>query len=462
MDSQPPSAREIARFQQVTQWLDANHSLAFGDELNAALESQFPKNRADRMRYLRWSTASFIEKNRAQHAPVSRQEFVKVVRTTNILWKQQPLLDVLWKRTPPFLPLGTAKGIGYCLVPSADLLEPYRTPVKPEEVTRFEQVSKWLNNNHPWAHGDEFDRVLESQIKDPQDQMRFLQWSGDRGRKRYTDQFVAVSREEFTQAVQTTDMIQYQKPLMEIMRKRAQPFLPLGAAKGIGYSLVPSADLLEPHRDAVKHATPPKYPNMNNVLGINYDVEPSLPSRTGQAGRRARRNQNMSEESANSADSDDTAEGIVFHQLGALYAFSGDWSQVKHDPDKARVGRWEDTGFVVVVECLTGHAGDVFVVFNFNPPTITDSGDVYRNLIEADDVWGFLPGSSNVQFSVARISNNFGLLEFGKEFEFRPTCFHEPELVGTYCSHLHGVIVRETVELGSQYPCKGCGSGIST
>lgn len=319
-------------------------------------------------------------------------------------------------------------------------------PLSNQEIADFEQLSEWLREHHPFVFGPPLMAMLKEKLPgNPEAPRQYLDWYIDRSRARRHKEHAPASRQQFIDTVENLNFRRDQMPLIRLLESRFPPFLPLGTAYGKGYTLEPNGDLLEPNREPDGSRI---MPFLDNILGINYNVEVRLAPEMEQdrGGERRRRNKTMSEKSTTSGESDDNDQGFVFHQLGTLAVYNGDWSKIKDSAAAERVpiSMWNDTGFIVVVECGSGLAGAIYILFNFTPPVQDDGGDVTRDRIESDEAWGYLPGFPP-QFSVAKIADRFGDLQFGQKFAFDVKCRHECEIVNAISSGSNAII-RQTVE----------------
>ena len=316
-----------------------------------------------------------------------------------------------------------------------------------QEIAMFEQLHQRILQLPFHAFGSQMESVIRRQFAgNPEAEMRYLNWSSNLSRMQRDKEREPASPQQFINTVQNLNYFRDQMPLLKLLEHPFQPFLPLGTAYGKAYILEPNEALLVPNRAPIKLGI---QLFLHNILGVNTNVEvrPAPGTEQDRGGGRRRRNKNMSEESTSSGESDDNQHGFVFHQLGALAVFRGDWSKIKDYADAKRAPEymWKDTGFVVVVECGSGLAGAIYILFNFTPPVEDDSGDVTRERIEEDEDWGYLPGF-RPQFSVAKIADRFGDLRFGKEFAVEMKCRHECEIVNTIPSGSN-TIIRQTVQL---------------
>jgi len=319
-------------------------------------------------------------------------------------------------------------------------------PLSDQEIATFEQVYQWITEHHRFTDSSQLEAVIDQQFPgNPEAPMRYLNWVVDRSRAQRNKEREPASRQQFIDTVENLNLLRDQMPLIRLLESSFPPFLPLGAAYGKGYILEPNEVLLVPNREPDELGI---QVFLDNILGVNYNVEVRLAPEMEQdrGGERSRRNETMSKRSSTSGITHDNEEGFVFHQLGTLAVYKGDWSEIKDSADAEQVPawKWKDTGFVVVVECGSGFAGAIYILFNFTPPVQDDSGDVTRDRIETDEEWGYLPGF-RPQFSVAKIADRFGDLRFGEEFSIRIKCRHESEIVNTVPSGSN-TIVRQTVE----------------
>ncbi|KAK3938024.1 hypothetical protein QBC46DRAFT_356171 [Diplogelasinospora grovesii] len=161
------------------------------------------------------------------------------------------------------------------------------------------------------------------------------------------------------------------------------------------------------------------------VLGINTDVAiefcetvgSSNPGTSTQSPRKRRQERSSGEDSVRSADSGDIAHsgGFLFLQIGALYAFAGDWAQTREKGTDAIIpGPWRPTGFGVVVRLDAqgrGRQDGVYIIYNFYKDD-ENSLDPTRDHVPAYDTNGRpLPHIGRLReggqyFTVARIADS--------------------------------------------------------
>ena len=226
------------------------------------------------------------------------------------------------------------------------------------------------------------------------------------------------------------------------------PVLLLGHAGGVEYKLIPGTRL-----QAHKTNWSDERPMMpENVLGVNFNVEPKSDS-TGPFARK-RRNMNFSEESTQSTESNDynANEFQILHQIGSVVYYKGDFSKVKGTPAENDSKMWEDSGFTLVSDMTSGKPKGVWLAFDFFP---YNRGAEDRFHISEDFNWGYLPEPASYsapdedgdeeddQFSFVKIADS--LQDLGRDFEFKmeQKIRHEVELV-TVVQAADGHLLRQT------------------
>ena len=229
------------------------------------------------------------------------------------------------------------------------------------------------------------------------------------------------------------------------------PVMLLGHERGIEYKLIPG-NRLQPHKINWSD-TRPMMPD--NVLGVNFNVEPRTVS-TGMLGRR-RRNMNLSEESTQSTESDDynANEFQILHQIGSVMYYDGHFSNVKGSSAENDPKMWQDTGYVLVSDVTSGKPKGVWLAFDFFPYECVADERIH---ITSDLGWGYLPDPKGYswedddsdddhddQCSFVKIADSLQDLDRDFEFKMEQLVGHEVELVPVV-EAADGHLLRQVVE----------------
>ncbi|KAI9868509.1 MAG: hypothetical protein M1813_005953 [Trichoglossum hirsutum] len=268
------------------------------------------------------------------------------------------------------------------------------------------------------------------------DRMAYYAWSSARANKRLEErEMTNISPDELTEMLATMNFNNdiARGKLVNTLERSVVPWLPVGKDRaGAYYRIVPGAYGLLPDQQDPK--TDRELVSMN-VLGVNTNVQPRIPSRSRKA--------NFSEESTRSNESDDSDyAGFVFHQIGNLEIW-GDNPRDLGDYEDAANGTWFPTQFHAVMRFgRNGAAANgVYVIYDFYPE---DEYLQERRKIDHDN-WGFLPSDvTNDQVTFAKIADKITDLRFGHTFDFAEALDYPVELVRAVKTP-EGAIIRVTV-----------------
>ncbi|KAI9761715.1 MAG: hypothetical protein M1840_001719 [Geoglossum simile] len=276
--------------------------------------------------------------------------------------------------------------------------------------------------------------ALRKRWPDRADRIAFCMWSSARADKLLEErEMTNISPEELTEMLATmnfNDQIARGK-LVNTLERSVVPWLPVGRDQaGTIYRIVPGAYGLLPDQQDPK--TDRELVSMN-VLGVNTNVQPKIPSRSRGASFSGA---NFSEESTKSNRPDDPDHaGFVFHQIGNLEFWGDNPDNLRSYADAAK-GPWFPTHFYAVMRFgRNGAANGVYVIFDFYPE---------NELIEHDN-WGYLPGDvTNEQVTFAKIADKITDLRFGRTFDFAEALDYPVELVRAVKTP-ENAIIRVTV-----------------
>ncbi|KAI9774039.1 MAG: hypothetical protein M1839_001924 [Geoglossum umbratile] len=252
------------------------------------------------------------------------------------------------------------------------------------------------------------------------DRLAYYDWVMRRQDERlFARQMTNISPEELTEMLATMN---YNDPeargkLVDVLERTVVPWLPVGSDRAGGiYRIVPGAYGLLPDQQNPK--TNRELVSMN-VLGVNTNVQPAIPSRSRKA--------NFSEASTRSNESDDSDyAGFVFHQIGNLEYLGSNPNSLKTYADAAK-GSWFSTKFHAVMRFgRNGAADGVYVIYDFYPE---DEYLQERRKLDNPD-WGYLSSDvSDKPISIAKIANKITDLRFGRTFDFAGPLDYPVELV---------------------------------
>ncbi|KAI9760484.1 MAG: hypothetical protein M1840_002412 [Geoglossum simile] len=209
--------------------------------------------------------------------------------------------------------------------------------------------------------------------------------------------------------------------LVTAVERRVIPWLPVGSYQNGGiYRIVPGAHGLQPDQPDPKTD---RWLISTNVLGVNTNVQPTLPIRSRKA--------NFSEASTKSNESNDSE----------IAGFGDKVENFRSLEDAAR-GAWLPTGFRVVVRFgRNGAANGIYIIYDIYPE------DEYggRSLKVTGDYWGRLPKDrSSQQFSMAKLADKIPELRFGRTFTLTEVLDYPVELVRAVKT-LEDAIIRVTI-----------------
>ncbi|KAI9761453.1 MAG: hypothetical protein M1840_001797 [Geoglossum simile] len=252
------------------------------------------------------------------------------------------------------------------------------------------------------------------------DRIAYYSWSMQRADERHNArQMINISPEELMEMLATMNYnnTMARAKLVDVLERTVVPWLPVGTDRAGGiYRIVPGAYGLLPDQQDPK--TDRELVSMN-VLGVNTNVQPAIPSRSRKA--------NLSEMSTRSNESDDSDyAGFVFHQIGNLEYWGSDPKSLKTYDDAAN-GSWFPTRFHAVMRFgRNGAANGVFVIYDFYPE---DEYLEERRKVN-DPHWGYLPSDvSDKPISIAKIAGKITDLRFGRTFDFMGPLDYPVELV---------------------------------
>ncbi|KAI9764144.1 MAG: hypothetical protein M1839_006043 [Geoglossum umbratile] len=267
------------------------------------------------------------------------------------------------------------------------------------------------------------------------DRMAYFAWSSARANKRLEErEMTNISPEELTEMLTTMNFNHdiARGKLVNTLERSVVPWLPVGRDRaGAIYRIVPGAYGLLP--DQQDPETDRELVSMN-VLGINTNVQPKIPSRSRKA--------NFSEQSTRSNESDDSDyAGFVFHQIGNL-EFWGDNPDDLRSYEDAANGKWFPTHFHAVIRFgRNGAANGVYVIYDFYPE---NEYLEERQKIDHDN-WGYLPSDvTDDQITFAKIADKITDLRFGRTFDFAEALDYPVELVRAVKTP-ENAIIRVTV-----------------
>ncbi|KAH0565681.1 hypothetical protein GP486_000921 [Trichoglossum hirsutum] len=267
------------------------------------------------------------------------------------------------------------------------------------------------------------------------DRMAYCDWSDAIADKRLNErEMTNISPEELTEMLTTMNFNNdiSRGKLVNILERSVVPWLPVGRDRaGTIYRIVPGAWGLLPDQQDPK--TNRELVSMN-VLGVNTNVQPKIPSRSRKA--------NFSEESTRSNESDDYEHaGFVFHQIGNLEYWADNPEDLRSYKDAAE-GTWFPTQFHAVVRFgRNGAANGVYVIYDFYPE---DEYLEERRRIDDDD-WGYLPRDlTDQQIALAKIADKITDLKFSRTFDFAEALDYPVELVRAIKTP-ENAIIRATV-----------------
>jgi hypothetical protein len=177
---------------------------------------------------------------------------------------------------------------------------------------------------------------------------------------REKEEMMPISREDLKAMIATMNYNSNiaRGKLVTTVERSIVPWLPVGSYQNGGiYRIVPGAHGLQLDQPDPKTD---RWLVSMNVLGINTDVQPTIPFRSCKA--------NFSEASTKSNESDDPEiAGFVFHQIGTL-EYWGDKSKNFRSFEDAARGPWSPTGFCAVVRFgRSGAANRIYIFYNFYP-----------------------------------------------------------------------------------------------
>ncbi|KAI9759925.1 MAG: hypothetical protein M1840_003068 [Geoglossum simile] len=291
------------------------------------------------------------------------------------------------------------------------------------------------DNGKPFAARQDLGERLRKRWPEKADRLAFCEWSSARANKQLEErEMTNISPEELTEMLATmnfNDNIARGK-LVNTLERSVVPWLPVGRDRaGTIYRIVPGAYGLLPDQQDPK--TDRELVSMN-VLGVNTNVQPKIPSRS--------RKGNLSEMSTQSNESDDSDyAGFVFHQIGNLEFWGGNLDNLRSYEDAAK-GTWFPTHFYAVMRFgRNGAANGVYVIFDFYPE---NENLMERQRIDHDD-WGYLPSSvTDEQITFAKIADKITDLRFGRTFDFAEALDYPVELVRAVKTP-ENAIIRVTV-----------------
>ena len=330
-------------------------------------------------------------------------------------------------------------------VPPPSFAKPLPPPPQRERNERFENFLHMKEAPGKSTFEEDYSRLREY-LPDVNERLQYHEWYLPPLRRQRDEQYrePVLSPRDYMGMLQTANYNSTQETskLYDYTLLKYRPVIVIGHSRGITYKVLICSRL-----QARRIPNDPRELLPENVLGINDNVEPNL-SKT----LRRRRNQNFPEESTERAESDDYVRDAfhIFHQIGALMYFDGDF---KEDPDAATKESegWKDTGFAVVSNVTSGRSQGVWLVFEFHPfdPVSTDHYHV-----DTDVDWGWLPNHegeedpTDEQFASAKIADS--LQDLGPDYEFKleHKLLHEPEIVRALLTP-DGQILRQAIDHNS-------------
>lgn len=211
-------------------------------------------------------------------------------------------------------------------------------------------------------------------------------WNSNRFRKNETKENKPISRSALIEMISTMNLANsnHCATVVDAIERTTVPWILVGSATtGVHYRLLPRAWGLR--SDRVFPRIKPRILN-ENILGVNTYVQPLVP-----IDLKSRRKRGLAFESSDlNVDSDWTEEGFVFHQLGSLKYWSGDYKALQN-PDLAKDGSWRPTGFSSVIRFNSdGAPNGIYIIYDFYRENYPGGGCDEK--LQYDD-WGYLPGS---------------------------------------------------------------------
>ncbi|KAI9861222.1 MAG: hypothetical protein M1813_005395 [Trichoglossum hirsutum] len=279
----------------------------------------------------------------------------------------------------------------------------------------------FFNEQHAKGSGawEEGGKAVRERWPNKVDRMAYYDWSEKRADDKMKQEMTPISREDLKTMIATMNYNSKiaRGKLVTAVDRPIVPWLPVGSHQNGGiYRIVPGAYGLQPDQPDPK--TDRTLVSMN-VLGVNTNVQPTLPVRSRKA--------NFSEASTKSNESDDSEiAGFVFHQIGTL-EYWGDKDENFHSFEDAARGPWLPTGFRVVVRFgRNGAANGIYIIYDFYPKDAWGE----RELKITGDYWGRLPQDrSNQQFSIAKLADTIIELRFGRKFTLTEVLDYPVEIV---------------------------------